>query len=163
MVSRPNISIIPEPIRRVLVTVSEKLESSKTSWAITGSTSLALQGLSLVPHDVDILTDEDGAYAIAKQFRGQAVDPIGFKTSSKYESHFGKLEIDGVQVEVMGDLRVFRGGRWLPVMNPSTRKIERVQVANQRIPVVSLVSLKDSGYLEERLRRSPNGRVGRLE
>jgi hypothetical protein len=156
MVSRENIALIPALIRRVLTILAEKLESSKTSWAITGSTSLALQGLDIVPHDIDILTDEEGAYAIAELFREHIVSPVSFKKSPKYESHFGALRIEDVDVEIMGELRVFRGGRWLPVMTPRTRRIENVEVENHWVPVLSLTSLKESGYLDERLARSRN-------
>jgi hypothetical protein len=148
--------LIPASIRRVLVILAEKLESSTTSWAITGSTSLALQGLDIVPHDIDILTDEEGAYAIGELFRHHIVSPVSFKKSPMYESHFGGLKIEDVDVEIMGELRVFRGGRWSSVMTPRTRKIEDVHVDRHRVPVVSLASLKDSGYLDERLQRSQN-------
>jgi hypothetical protein len=148
--------MIPKQILRVLVILAEQLESSKTSWALTGSTSLALQGVDLIPNDIDILTDEAGAYAIAKLFSKHVLVPVSFKKSPKYESHFGRLEIEGVSVELMGELRVFRGGRWLPIMTPRTRKIENVQVDKHTVPVVSLASLKDSGYLDERIQRSRN-------
>lgn len=157
MVPHQNVVRIPEPIRQVLVILAEKLESSKTGWAVTGSTSLALQGLDIVPNDLDILTDEEGAYSFAKRFRDHAVEPLEWKTSSKYESHLGRFKTNGVQVEVMGDLRVFRGGQWSPVMNPRTRKIVSIEVANRKIPTVSLESQKASGYLEERLRHEKSG------
>jgi hypothetical protein len=151
--------MIPNRILRALVILAEQLESSKISWAVTGSTSLALQGVDLVPNDIDILTDEAGAYAISRLFSGHVLISVSFKRSPKYESHFGRLEIDGVSVEIMGDLRVFRHGRWSPVLTPRTRKIENVEVENHRLPVISLASQKDSGYLEERL-RSPGNQAG---
>ncbi len=143
--------MIPIRILRVLAILAEKLESSKTSWAITGSTSLALQGIDLVPNDVDILTDEAGAYTIANLFSEQVVSPVSFKRSPRYESHFGRLEVEGVTIEIMGNLRVFRGGQWSPIMTPQTRKVEIIEVENQKVPVISLASQKDSGYLKERL------------
>lgn len=76
---------------------------------------------------------------------------MGFKKSSKYESHLGRLKIEGVSVEIMGDLRVFRNGYWSQTLKPASRKLETVLVENRRIPIVSLASEKDSGYLEERL------------
>jgi hypothetical protein len=155
--------MIPKHILRALVILAEQLELSKTSWAVTGSTSLALQGVDLVPNDIDILTDEAGAYAIAKLFSEHVLIPVSFKKSPRYESHFGRLEIEGVGVELMGELRVFRGGRWLPVMTPRTRKIEKVEVENHWLPVVSLTSLKESGYLEERLQKCRNASGGRSE
>jgi hypothetical protein len=155
--------MIPKHILRVLLILAEQLESAKVSWAVTGSTSLALQGVDLVPNDVDILTDEAGAYAISKLFSEHVLVQVSFKKSPRYESHFGRLEIEGASVELMGELRVFRGGRWLPVMTPETRRIEKVELEDHWIPVVSLTSLKESGYLEERLQKRRNVGGDRIE
>ncbi len=146
--------MIPTRVLRVLAILAEKLESSKTSWAVTGSTSLALQGVDLVPNDIDIMTDETGAYNIANLFKEHIVSPVRFKRSPKYESHFGRLEVDGVTIEIMGNLRVFRGGQWSPIMTPQTREVENIEVENQKVPVISLASQNDSGYLKERLGRT---------
>lgn len=153
--------MIPEPILRVLTILVDKLEPTSTSWAVTGSTSLALQEIQLVPKDIDILTDEAGAYAIAKLFSEHVLEPVGFKKSTKYESHFGRLKIQGVNVEIMGDLRVFRNGNWSPILKPATRKLVTVLVENRRIPVVSLASQTDSGYLEERLQPEKSRHAGK--
>ena len=149
--THPGPAIIPTRIVRVLVTLAERIQPTKTKWAITGSLSLALQGIDMVPNDIDILSDENGAYAIAKLFNEHLVTPVGFKRSPKYESHFGRLEIRGVGVEIMGSLRVFRSRQWSPVMTPETRKIVNVSVEGRTIPVVSLASQTDSGHLEKRL------------
>ncbi len=146
--------MIPADILRALGILAEKIEPSETSWAITGSTSLALQGIDVIPNDIDVLTNETGAYRIARLFTDQVVSPTSFKKSEKYESHFGRLEIEGIRIEVMGNLRVFRGGRWLPIMTPETRKLVTVSVGGHNVPVVSIESQKESGYLEERLKKT---------
>ncbi len=115
--------MIPRQVLRVLVILAEKLDASNTNWAVDGGTNLALQGIDIVPNDIDVLTDEAGAYGIARLFSDRVVSPASFKTSRKYDSHFGRLEVEGISIEVMGDLRVFRRGRWLSIMTPETRKL----------------------------------------
>lgn len=46
------------------------------SWAIDGSTSLALQGIDLNPHDIDILTDSMGAYRIQEAYRSSIIKRV---------------------------------------------------------------------------------------
>jgi hypothetical protein len=69
---------------------------------LTGSLSFALQGVSVEPRDIDLQTDETGAYAIEKLFQEQVVKPVAFWASENMRSHFGVLEIAGIKVEIMG-------------------------------------------------------------
>lgn len=124
------------------------------SWAVDGSLSLTLQGLNVAPHDIDILTDVDGAYRIQESLMDFAVKPLGHSKSEKYDSHFGVFHIKGVRVDVMGDLRVFRNGSWGPVQNPHTVEVIMVEFQGAMIPVVSKGNQERTGYLHERMRRS---------
>jgi hypothetical protein len=56
------------------------------------------------PRDIDIQTDEAGAYAIARLFSECVTRPIAFSAADRIRSHFGALLVDGVKVEVMGDI-----------------------------------------------------------
>ncbi|MFC6233223.1 nucleotidyltransferase domain-containing protein, partial [Paenibacillus allorhizosphaerae] len=48
----------------VLELIYERLSMTQINWALTGSTSFALQGLPYEPGDIDIQTDQQGAYEI---------------------------------------------------------------------------------------------------
>ena len=124
------------------------------SWAVDGSLSLTLQGLNVAPHDIDILTDADGAHRIQESLIDFVVKPAGYSKSEKYDSHFGVFHIKGVRVDVMGDLRVFRNGSWGPVQNPHTVEVIMVEFQGAMIPVVSKGNQERTGYLHERMRRS---------
>ena len=112
---------------------------------------MALQGVDVFPADLDISIDKSGAYEIAKLFKECVVTPVSYKKSQRYRSHFGELRIEGVKVEIMGNLRVFRGGRWSRARSPVNRKIVRIEVEGVSIPVVPITSLKRTGYLRERV------------
>ena len=124
------------------------------SWAVDGSLSLTLQGLNVAPHDIDILTDVDGAYRIQESLIDFAVKPVGHSRSEKYDSHFGVFHLEGVRIDVMDDIRVFRNGSWRPVQNPHTVEVIMVEFQGAKIPVVSKGNQERTGYLQERMRRS---------
>ncbi len=122
-------------------------------WAVDGSTSLVLQGYAILPDDIDLLTDAEGAYHVEKAFSDHVVRKVEFSSTEKFESHFGVIKIDGVSIDIMGNLRVFRNGAWSPVQNPGTVKTETIFLDGLEIPVVSVEHQVSTGYLDERLKR----------
>jgi hypothetical protein len=102
----------------VLRQLFTELKESQVIWAVTGSLSFALQGLPLEPHDIDIQTDTEGAYEIERRFSSQMGRKVAFSSTKRMRSHFGALLIEGIVVEIMGDiqsdLRTARGRpRWI--------------------------------------------------
>ena len=81
------------------------LKDCNVTWAITGSLGMALQGMDLVVHDIDIQTDKQGAFEIEKRFPEYMLDPIHYCESERMRSYLGKLDIEGVKVEIMGDIQ----------------------------------------------------------
>ncbi|MCL5680948.1 MAG: hypothetical protein M1515_02730 [Candidatus Thermoplasmatota archaeon] len=102
--------MIPEQFMKTILFLKERIPSS-VRWAIDGSTSLAIQGVDIISHDTDILTDCKGAYRIQDALKDCSVKPISHSSNGKYDSHFGTLNINGTKVEIIGDLKVFRDGR----------------------------------------------------
>lgn len=114
------------------------LQDEEVTWALTGSTSFALQGVPVEPNDIDVQTTEDGAYAIAEQFPEQVVEKVQFRASETIRSHFGELDFDGISVEVMGDLQKrLNDGSWEDPVDVTTHR-EYVTVQQMQIPVLSL-------------------------
>lgn len=116
----------------------EGVSGTPVDWALTGSTSFALQGAPVEPNDIDVQTTERGAYDIAAQFPDRVVDPVRFSESESMRSHFGELELHGVSVEVMGDLQKRReDGTWEPPVDVTAHR-EYLEVPDGRLPVLSL-------------------------
>ncbi len=136
----------------VIKLISENIPSN-IKWAVDGSTSLALQGIDVTPHDIDILTDREGTIRIQESLKNYNVVPISHSSNEKYDSYFGTFKVKGIKVEVMGDLRVFRSGKWSTLQNPSTVDIVNTNLEGASIPVVSVKSQNESGYLIERLKK----------
>lgn len=83
-----------EQLLAAVGTLSSKIHKG-VKWAIDGSMSLALQGITdLKPGDIYILTDETGAYTIEKAFSDRIVRKVQFGKTEKYESHFGRFRLD---------------------------------------------------------------------
>lgn len=90
---------------RVLKKIYDRLRNTDIIWVVTGSLGFALQGMSVEIHDIDIQTDKKEAYQIEKLFQKYITENISLKTSEKIRSHYGVLVIDGIKVEIMGDVQ----------------------------------------------------------
>ena len=122
----------------VLRKIYDQLENNSINWAITGSFNFWLQGLTIKVNDIDIQTDEDGAYQIEKRLKAFQVKSVIFSSADNIQSHFGELNIDGVKVEIMGDIQKKNpNGDW---ENPTdlSRYKKFVEIEGMRVPVLSL-------------------------
>jgi hypothetical protein len=122
----------------VLRKVHERLHHSQINWVVCASMSLALQGVPVSVHDIDLETDAAGAYDIENLFAEYVTRRVTFSSTDRVRSHFGALCIDGITVEIIGDMekRAADGG-WEPA--PNLRQYKRfVAVDDMQIPVLSL-------------------------
>ncbi|WP_456398001.1 nucleotidyltransferase domain-containing protein [Palaeococcus sp. (in: euryarchaeotes)] len=129
--------MIPQTHLKVLYKLYERLKDSNVNWVVTGSLGFALQGVSVEPHDIDIQTDKEGAYEIEHFFSEFVVESVRFKESEKIRSHFGALMIEGVKVEIMGDIQKKVNDEWEPPVDITKYK-RFVQIEGMKIPVLSL-------------------------
>ena len=97
----------------ILISIGKALEVKRLKWCIVGTTSLLLQGVDIKPGDIDILTDKEGAYRFNELFKEYEIRPVEWSQTDKYASHFGKFEIYGVKVEIMGDLKIRKNNTWI--------------------------------------------------
>lgn len=98
--------MIPEKLLEVFQRIYRRLRGEEINWVLTGSLAFAMQGLALTPRDIDIQTDRDGAYRFGELFAEFVTHPVGTdRAGERVRSHFGDFVIEGVQVQVMGDLQ----------------------------------------------------------
>jgi hypothetical protein len=123
---------------RVLRRLCERLDGTDINWAVTGSLGFALQGVPVEVHDIDVQADEAGAYEIERLFAECVTRKVGFSAAERIRSHLGALTIDGVQVEIMGDIQKrLADGAWEAPVDVSRHK-GFVEVEGVRVPVLSL-------------------------
>lgn len=138
--------MIPALHSQVLTQVVTALRSVPIDWVVTGSTGMALQGLPLEPHDLDLQTSRDGAYAIEHALATHASTPVRFCENERIRSHMGVLFVSGLAVEIMGDLQKrLPDGRWEEPIRVTDHRCW-VELGELRIPVLSL-EYEYSAYL----------------
>lgn len=129
---------LQESHRAAVKRLAKRIAEHDILWALTGSTSFVLQGVSLSPNDIDVQTTEEGAYAIEDLFEEHVTDPVTFSKAESIRSHFGAFDLEGVRVEVMGDLQKrSEDGTW-GVPPDLTEHKRTVDLDGTKIPVLSL-------------------------
>ena len=130
--------MVPDAFLQGLTKIYTRIKDKSINWAVTGSLNMALQGMPVTIHDIDLQTDKDGAYNIARAMAESVVTPVYYRMSDRIRSHYGALNVDGIQVEIMGDIqKLMEDQAWEePVRIDLYRKW--VSIAGMRIPVLSL-------------------------
>jgi hypothetical protein len=98
----------------VLRRLAEELERAGVEYKVSGGTSAALHGVWLPVKDLDLEMGAEQAYRFQQIYQEYAIQPVRLSENDQYRSHFGKFEIDGVELDVMGDLERREGEIWKP-------------------------------------------------
>ena len=130
--------MIKPGLMKALHKICHHLNTDEVIWAVTGSLGLTLQGMDVEIHDIDIQADKLGAYEIERLFSRYVVRSIEFSSSDKIRSYFGELNIDGVKVEIMGDIQKrLPDGSWEEPVNLRDKRLF-IDYNGLSIPVISL-------------------------
>ncbi len=137
-------SLIPPEHLEALRNIYNRLMETDIAWVVTGSLGLAIKGIPVTPHDIDIQTDRAGVETFARLFASDMVQAPFLWETEHTRSWFAAFEIDGVKVEVMGDMqhRDEDGGWDDPPHLEAVRLF--IQVAEMSIPTLSLEFEEDS-------------------
>jgi hypothetical protein len=120
---------------RVLITC---LPLKEINWALTGSTSHALQGVPVEPHDIDVQTDEAGVWKAAEALAAYCVSPPCWTESQTIRSLLGKYAIEGIEIELIGALQKRKpNGSWGTPTDPAEHR-RVVEFEDLAIPVLTL-------------------------
>ena len=122
----------------VLEVISAGLEGMPEPWAITGSLGFALQGVQVEVHDMDLQTSQAGALEIERRLAAYSKRAVVFSEAERIRSYFGSLEVQGVTVEIMGDLQKrMPDGSWEAPVDVSELRLW-VETSGLRLPVMDL-------------------------
>lgn len=115
-----------------------RLQPEQINWALTSSLSFALQGVPVIPHDIDLQTDASGAYAIERIFAEDMVKPVAFSATETIRSHFGRFKIGAITIEIMGDIQKRNpDGTWEDPVNLEQHR-RSIEIEGMAIPVLAL-------------------------
>ncbi|PNR87535.1 hypothetical protein X925_08860 [Petrotoga sp. 9T1HF07.CasAA.8.2] len=122
----------------VLRKIYNRLNNTNVNWVVTGSLGFALQGMPVEPNDIDIQTDKQGAYEIERHFSDFVTKKVRFSSAERIRSHFGELMIDGIKVEIMGDIQKrLEDGNWESPVDLERHK-RVIEVEGMQVAVLSL-------------------------
>lgn len=106
----------PKDFRKTVLFLAKVF--GKRRYAFRGTTSLVLQGLDMNVDDIDVLTDKKTALDSNNLLKEYLIEEVVFKESDKHKSYFGKFNVNGIQVEVMGNWQVKSPkGIWSQIFN----------------------------------------------
>jgi len=104
---------LPEMHTQVLSTLMALIPPTRYAWVLTGSAGLRLQGVDTPVYDLDLQTGKKTVYELEKnlkKFMKVAVHP--WESEHTLSLH-GQAEINGVTVELIGDIKHRQsGGAW---------------------------------------------------
>ena len=122
----------------VLRQLYARLNGADINWAVTGSLGFALQGVPMPEvHDIDLQSDAAGAYDIEQLFADHVTRKVKLSAANRIRSHFGALQIDGIKIEIMGDVekRMDEASDW--ERPPELKQVKRyVQIDEMCVPVM---------------------------
>jgi hypothetical protein len=129
--------MIEKSYLKVMDIILSRLKHLSHPWAVTGSLGLFLQGVEVDVHDIDLQSTKEGAFAIERALKEYGIRKVEYLESEKIRSFFGQLAINGIKVEIMGDIQKDVGSEWGP---PSdlTAWIRWMEVGELSIPVLDL-------------------------
>jgi hypothetical protein len=118
--------------------LSEIFEMHDICWALIGSTNLAIQKVNITPFDIDIITDYGGLYKIAELLRDYVKTPANYIISEKIKSHYMKLCVFGVWIDIFSNIRNNVNGLFENTHSNWKKNIHLIRLIDHEIPVMSL-------------------------
>ncbi len=104
-------------IIEALITISDLINPITQNWLLIGSSSLLLQGYPVMPNDIDILCSTEVAALIEILLSDYCIPPDINISKNKFCSKFSRYHINGIYVELMGDLEVNTNQGWVKVLD----------------------------------------------
>lgn len=105
----PHAASVPEAVLRALAVLGRRLAHVRATWLVGGSCGALLQGVPLraVPRDLDVYVDApDEAAEVHQALAAFSTDGQTYSETGMYGSLLSHYAIEGVQVELVGSLKV---------------------------------------------------------
>jgi hypothetical protein len=123
----------------------QKIIPLNVKWAVALETPLELIDYDKLPKGIDILTSTNGAQkieiAIKNFFMNQKSHPLIKGHVDKYEWDYIEVNIMGIKIDIMGDLKEFINGKWEINFNIKHAKIIKENIKGLKIPVLDVNSM----------------------
>lgn len=95
-----------------LKSISELLSNVPDNWAIVGSMNHYIQGLNLVPKDIDIITTKKGIFVIEEALQKYSIKKVNYYEKDTIRSFYGKFSIASMNVELFSEIENRIDNKW---------------------------------------------------
>ncbi len=138
-------SLLPPHHLAALRTIYRTLAETDLVWVVTGSVGLAIKGIPVTPHDLDIqVQDRAGVETFARLFASYLKLPPTWHETKHTRSWLATFQIQNVDVEIMGEVcHRDDEGFWDDPPNLAANRLF-IQVAEMLIPTLSLEFEEDA-------------------
>jgi hypothetical protein len=134
--------VVSDRHRLALAAVCDRLSGCDVVWAVSGSVGCAVQGAEVSCGDIDLVTTADGARRLPGLFGGEIVVPVTRTTRGPIRGLLGRLRVEGVAVDVLGEIQTrLPGGVWTAPPDLQA-DVAEVQVDGRLVPVLALTYLR---------------------
>jgi hypothetical protein len=129
--------INPQDLEKNVLFLAKVLAGQQ--YAFRGTTSLVLQGIKMNVDDIDILTDKPTALACNQLLADFISEEVAYKESPQFKSFFGKFQVNGILVEVMGEWQIKdKKGDWGQVFKAVEEEKKEIKLQEQKIWVTTI-------------------------
>jgi hypothetical protein len=144
------IVILPAPLLRAAVKMGTMLKDAQAKWAFGGDAGEIIKGVNVRTDYLEIVTTKEGTEEISRLLAGYVTlapaaaekrlsrdADFGGKMLPIYiRSHYAELKVDGVRVELYGDLQ-FKVAEW-DWGDPIDYEVEHVNIIGKNVPTIPL-------------------------
>jgi hypothetical protein len=136
--------VLPDSHRAAVEAVCDRLDRAPLRWAIGGSAALALQAVPVACRDLDLVTEARDVAEVTRRLGGRLLTPPAFVTRERLRGRFARLQLAGVEVEVLGGIQnLLPDGTWSASPQFDVH-VARVRCGERTCPVFSLSYLRDA-------------------
>jgi hypothetical protein len=64
------------PWEKALLAFLQRVDQQNIAWWLVGSTALAVRGLDIMPHDIDLSVDDEGAHKLGEILLDYLIEPV---------------------------------------------------------------------------------------
>jgi len=88
------------------------LSNVSDDWAFVGSMNHYIQGVRLVPNDIDIITTKEGIFKIEEVLRKYSTRKVNYSNKKLIRSFYGEFVVDSIKIELFSEIENRINGKW---------------------------------------------------
>jgi len=105
-----------DQIKSTLQEAAEGLKLLDGEYCIIGASALILMGIDVgETGDIDVLTSSDNSEKLKVFWADKLVKRPRLKESGLFRSNFGQYQFSTMEVEISGDLEIYKAEKWVPI------------------------------------------------